>query len=86
MSANLAGVLVVTAAGNYRDSLLNYVPAACPTVATVTAMDPSSRSTSAFSNYLPAYASAADKARVMAAPGSAVLSTMSIQRERSRYR
>jgi hypothetical protein len=82
----LAGILVVTAAGNYRDSLLNYLPAACPSVATVTSVDPSSRGTSAFSNYLPSDAPAADKARVMAAPGSGVLSTMSIQREPSRYR
>lgn len=82
----LAGVLVITAAGNYQDSLLNYVPAACPAVAAVTAVDPSSRAASPFSNYLPAHAPAADKARVMAAPGSGVMSTMSIQREPSRYR
>ncbi|KAF6252180.1 peptidase S8/S53 domain-containing protein [Scenedesmus sp. NREL 46B-D3] len=83
--ASDAGVLVITAAGNYQDSLLNYVPAACPAVAAVTAVDPSSRAASPFSNYLPAHAPAADKARVMAAPGSGVMSTMSIQREPSRY-
>jgi hypothetical protein len=82
----LAGLLVVTAAGNYRDSLLNYVPAACPAVAAITAVDTGSKSESAFSNYLPSDASDTDKARVLAAPGSAVLSTMSFQKEPSRYR
>lgn len=77
---------MVTAAGNYRDSLLHYVPAACPTVAAVTSIDPSARSASGFSNFLPADAPAADKARVMAAPGSGVLSTMSLQRDPLRYR
>jgi hypothetical protein len=83
---SLAGIVVVAAAGNYQESLLNYLPAACRTVAAVTAVDPSSGAPSAFTNFLPADASDAQKARVIAAPGSGVLSTISIQRESSRYR
>jgi hypothetical protein len=81
-----AGIVVVAAAANYQEYLLNYLPAACPTVAAVTAVDASSGAPSAYSNFLPADASDAQKARVIAAPGSGVLSTMSIQRESSRYR
>ncbi|WIA36370.1 hypothetical protein OEZ86_007687 [Tetradesmus obliquus] len=84
--ASDAGILVVTSAGNYQESLLNYLPAACPTVAAVTSIDPAAGTPSAYSNWLPANASDAAQARVIAAPGNGVLSTMSIQREASRYR
>jgi hypothetical protein len=82
----LAGVLVVASAGNYQESLLSYLPVACPAVAAVTSIDPASGAPSAYSNFLPADASDAAKARVIAAPGNGVLSTISIQRESSRYR
>jgi hypothetical protein len=81
-----AGVLVVSSAGNYQESLLNYLPAACPTVAAVTSIDPSTSAPSVYSNFLPADVSDAAKARVIAAPGNGVLSTISIQRESTRYR
>jgi hypothetical protein len=47
----------------------------------VTAMDPSSNSASAFSNFLGEPAAPADRARVLAAPGSAILSTISFARK-----
>jgi subtilisin family serine protease len=49
-------------------------------------MDPVSNSASSFSNYLPTDAPAADKARLIAAPGNAILSTVSYFREASGYR
>eukprot|EP00882_Tetradesmus_deserticola_P017907 GHRQ01019210.1.p1 GENE.GHRQ01019210.1~~GHRQ01019210.1.p1 ORF type:complete len:236 (+),score=67.73 GHRQ01019210.1:1-708(+) len=84
--ASDAGVLVVAAAGNYQGSLLNYVPAACPAVAAVTSLDIDSRAPSMYSNFLPADASDVHKTRVMAAPGNSVLSTMSVQKDKSLYR
>jgi hypothetical protein len=44
-------------------------------------MDPSSSTASSFSNFLAEPSSPADKARILAAPGSAILSTISFYRE-----
>ncbi|WIA19223.1 hypothetical protein OEZ85_003863 [Tetradesmus obliquus] len=85
-AASDAGIVVVAAAGNYGTDLRGYLPASCPTVVAVTSIDPASNSASSFSNYLPADAPAADKARLIAAPGNAILSTVSYFREASGYR
>jgi subtilisin family serine protease len=85
-AASDAGIVVVAAAGNYGTDLRGYLPASCPTVVTVTSMDPASNTASSYSNYLPTDAAPADKARLIAAPGNAILSTMSFAREASGYR
>jgi subtilisin family serine protease len=84
--ASDAGIVVVAAAGNYASDLRGYLPASCPTVVTVTSMDPGSNTVSSFSNFLPTDAAPADKARLIAAPGNAILSTISYFREPSGYR
>jgi subtilisin family serine protease len=84
--ASDAGIVVVAAAGNYASDLRGYLPASCPTVVAVTSMDPGSNSVSSFSNFLSTDAPTADKARLIAAPGNAILSTISYQREPSGYR
>jgi subtilisin family serine protease len=84
--ASDAGIVVVAAAGNYASDMRGYLPASCPTVVAVTSMDPGSNSVSSFSNFLPTAAEPADKARLIAAPGSAILSTISYAREPSGYR
>lgn len=76
--ASDAGIIIVAAAGNYGAPMQGYLPASCPTVAAVTALDVQRNTPAAFSNYLTTSALANDKARVFAAPGSAVLSTMSL--------
>lgn len=72
-----AGVMLIAAAGNYGSSLYGYLPASCPVVAAVTALDVDQNMPASFSNYLPAKATPYDKARTFAGPGVAVLSTMS---------
>ncbi|WIA36981.1 hypothetical protein OEZ86_008218 [Tetradesmus obliquus] len=73
-AASAAGLVVVAAAGNYATDLR------------VTSMDPASASVSSFSNYLAEPATAADRARLIAAPGNGILSTISFAREASGYR
>ncbi|KAF6259725.1 peptidase S8/S53 domain-containing protein [Scenedesmus sp. NREL 46B-D3] len=84
-AASAAGLVVVAAAGNYASDMRGYLPAACPSVIAVTSMDTASSTPSSFSNFLQEPASAADKACIIAAPGSAILSTMSYHREPSGY-
>lgn len=84
--ASDAGLVVVAAAGNYQANIAGYFPASCPTVVAVTSMDSGANGVSSFSNYLPVDAPGADKARVIAAPGSGILSTMSYNRDASGYR
>lgn len=81
-----AGVFVTVSAGNSAESLRNYLPAACPTVAVVTPMDPAYNTPSSFANYLPAGAGDAEKAHVIAAPGNGILSTISYIKDSSGYR
>uniref|UniRef100_A0A383WF35 Peptidase S8/S53 domain-containing protein n=1 Tax=Tetradesmus obliquus TaxID=3088 RepID=A0A383WF35_TETOB len=85
-AASDAGIVVIAAAGNYASDTRGYLPASCPTVIAVTSMDPASNTPSSFSNFMPADAAAADKNRVIAAPGNGILSTISYAREASGYR
>jgi subtilisin family serine protease len=85
-TASDAGIVLIAAAGNYAADTRGYLPASCPTVIAVTSMDPSSNTVSSFSNFMPDNSAAADKNRVIAAPGSAILSTISYGREPSGYR
>jgi hypothetical protein len=83
--ASDAGIICVVAAGNFGSSIRSYLPAACPTVATVTALE-NTRAAS-WSNFLPSYDSTdAEKAHVIAAPGASVLSSTSFAKEPSGYR
>eukprot|EP00775_Hariotina_reticulata_P001764 gene1764-2103_t len=83
--ASDAGIVCVVAAGNFGSSIRSYLPGACPTVATVTAVD-DSRAAS-WSNFLPSYDSSdAEKGHVIAAPGANVLSTISFAKDPSGYR
>lgn len=84
--ASDAGVLVIAAAGNYGSDVQGFIPAACPTVAVVTAVDSAGSSPASFSNFLAATASDADKARVIAAPGVNIMSTTPYARDASGYK
>lgn len=84
--ASDAGISVIAAAGNYGSDIHGFIPAACPTVAVVTAVDSAASVPASFSNFLPATASDADKARVIAAPGVNIMSTTSYARDASGYR
>lgn len=75
--ASDAGVVLVASAGNYASLIYGYMPASCPTVAAVTALDVRRNEPAAFSSFLPDTAPADDKTRLFSAPGTAVLSTMS---------
>jgi hypothetical protein len=58
------------AAGNYQTSLRSHLPADCPAVAAVTALDGSATAPAVYSNWLPvAGAAADDMAHTFAAPG-----------------
>lgn len=85
-SASDAGIVITAAAGNYASDTRGYLPASCPTVVAVTSMDPASNSASSFSNFMPTDAAPVDTSRTIAAPGNAILSTMSYFREASGYR
>ncbi|WIA10053.1 hypothetical protein OEZ85_010263 [Tetradesmus obliquus] len=84
--ANKAGVAIFAAAGNYGSSYRGYLPASCPSVMAVTAVDSTSNRPASFSSWLPDSATAADKATVMAAPGTAINSTISFSVDPSGYR
>lgn len=75
--ASDAGVLVVVAAGNYAAEVEGYLPASCPTVAVVTALDADGLSAAGYTNYMPAKAPASELARLIAAPGTYITSTVS---------
>jgi hypothetical protein len=60
------------------DALRGYLPAACPSVAAVTAVDETGSAVAGFSNFLAANgATPEDQARVIAAPGTKIRSTIS---------
>lgn len=79
------GIVITAAAGNYATNMRSYIPASCPTVLAVTSLDVEANTPSGFSNYLPADASAAEKATILAAPGSQVYSTISYNKFASGY-
>ncbi|KAF8058906.1 Subtilisin BL [Scenedesmus sp. PABB004] len=85
-AAAAAGVAVTVAAGNYGSAIDGYLPAACADVAVVTALNADGSAPADFSNYMSADASPADRARVLAAPGTDVLSTVSFARDASGYK
>lgn len=79
--ASAAGVLVTTAAGNYGSSIRGYLPAACSTVAAVTAVDNDGSEAASYSNFLStAEATPEEMARMIAAPGTDIMSTISFLR------
>jgi hypothetical protein len=61
--------------GNDNADLMTKVPAACPKAIAVTALDAAAKRPASFSNWLKPTAAAADRRRVVAAPGVNVLST-----------
>lgn len=81
-----AGIMIVTAAGNYNSNLQGYLPAACPSVAAVTAVNADGSAPASFSNWIPDSTSEDAKSNVIAAPGTDILSTTSYARESSGYR
>lgn len=83
--ASDAGVIVVVAAGNLGSPVDGYLPTSCPTVAVVTALDADMTSVAAFSNYMSASTPADDLARVFAAPGTNVASTVSYRVDTGGY-
>ncbi|KAF8062950.1 apr [Scenedesmus sp. PABB004] len=83
--ASAAGVLSVVAAGNAGEALADYLPAACPGVAAVTALDGAGDGPAGFSNWLPADAAPEERRRVVAAPGSDINSTVSFVVDPSGY-
>ena len=83
--ASDAGVLVVVAAGNYGAEVEGYMPAGCPTVAVATALDSDGIAAASFSNYMPVKAPPTELARVVAAPGTYILSTVSYAADPSGY-
>ncbi|KAI8476183.1 MAG: peptidase S8/S53 domain-containing protein [Monoraphidium minutum] len=80
-AAAARGAVVLAAAGNNGRDLRGVMPANCPGVIAVTALDsrdagPRGHPKPAyFSNWLPANAPDADRARTVAAPGTAIQST-----------
>lgn len=80
-----AGVVVVVAAGNYGTNVQGYLPASCPTVATVTALDADGLSAATFSNYMASDAPVDELARVLAAPGTYIRSTIPYAQDASGY-
>jgi hypothetical protein len=71
----LAGISIIAAAGNDGRNINEYIPAVCPTVITVTALDQNGRKGADWSNYADA-ADAAAKAHTFAGPGTAIVSTV----------
>lgn len=60
------------------DALRGYLPAACPSVAAVTAVDETGSAAASFSNFLEVNgATPEDQARIIAAPGTKIRSTIS---------
>lgn len=83
--ASDAGVLITVAAGNYASDMTGYLPASCPSVAAVTAVDAEADGISAYSNWVPQSSTDELKAHVIAAPGTNIYSTMSSARNASGY-
>lgn len=86
VEASNAGIVVTAAAGNYGADMAGYVPASCPTVMAITAIDADSNSAASYSNFLTSAAKAADKSMLIAAPGSNIPSTMSFKKDPLGYR
>jgi hypothetical protein len=64
-------------------SLRGYLPVSCPSVAAVTAVDETGAAAAGYSNFLAANtATAEDQARVIAAPGTKIRSTISYAKVR----
>lgn len=84
--ASDAGILVTVAAGNYGSSMQGYLPASCPSVAAVTAVNADGTGAASFTNFLPATAAEELGAHVIAAPGTNIRSTVSYARDASGYR
>uniref|UniRef100_A0A383VNZ6 Peptidase S8/S53 domain-containing protein n=1 Tax=Tetradesmus obliquus TaxID=3088 RepID=A0A383VNZ6_TETOB len=73
--ASDAGITIVAAAGNDNRNIAEYIPAVCPTVMTVTALDQDGARGASWSNYADA-SNAAAKAHTFAGPGTAIVSTV----------
>lgn len=84
--ASDAGVMITVAAGNYGAATAGYLPASCPSVVAVTAMDPAKNTAASFSNFMRQDAGSSELARVIAAPGVSILSTVSYAKDASGYR
>ncbi|KAF8064600.1 apr [Scenedesmus sp. PABB004] len=88
-AASAAGLLVVAAAGNDGADMHRLLPNACPGAAAVSHVNnvkPGRRAYAAKgSNWLPASAPAAVRARIIAAPGSSITSTASLTLYASGY-
>jgi subtilisin family serine protease len=80
-----SGIVVTVAAGNEGADLSQRLPAGCPSVMTVTALESDGVTPAQFSNWLPATTSTAEKGHVVAAPGQLIFSTTSRSRIVSGY-
>lgn len=74
--ASDAGVVVTASAGNDGASITGRLPASCPSVLATTALNAKNTEPGTYSNWLAAELSADKAATVMAAPGTAILSTV----------
>lgn len=71
-------VALLTGLALAGDALRGYLPAACPSVAAVTAVDETGSAAASFSNFLEVNgATPEDQARIVAAPGTKIRSTIS---------
>lgn len=81
----LTGVVITAAAGNDGSSIEGYFPAVCPHVIAVTALDSTGKSAAtSYSNWI-ATTDTAGMAHAVAAPGTAVLSTVPTAVDSSGY-
>jgi subtilisin family serine protease len=81
------GVVITVAAGNYASSIMDWVPASLPMVATVTAIDESGQAAASFSNFLDkADPNSSNKTTLLAAPGAAIRSSVPLAISSSGYR
>ncbi|KAF8061332.1 apr [Scenedesmus sp. PABB004] len=83
--ASDAGIGVVVAAGNYGSDLHYYLPASCPGIAAVTAVDAEGSAAASYTNWLPDD-DVDEHHFVLAAPGTAIFSTMSLDKDSSGYK
>jgi subtilisin family serine protease len=86
--ASDAGIVFTAAAGNYDSSLLDWVPAGLPMVATVTAVDTIGNFPALFSNFLNQSDpnSAQKMSTVLAAPGTSIRSSVPFTNAASAYK
>ncbi|KAF8056376.1 thermostable alkaline protease [Scenedesmus sp. PABB004] len=78
--ASDGGIAVVIAAGNYASDLHAYLPANCPCVASVTAVDDDGSEPASYTNWLPEGQRNVDHF-LLAAPGTGIFSTMSYEKD-----